>query len=206
MPSNWQTASASGSLLWQDDSSVGKTASGGVDGVFELLCSPATGRRPVAAISRCCSAVVLPAYPGPERGWPASRSPVCAWRPEETGGWLRHHGQTQRGRVVCGCLALRSTSTPARLCRGSRLRWRRSVRRRPTERAVRQLPQQQARQRDAQRGNRVWVMPLGTDPATRAGGSPPPARRQRIQDDRRGQRGKNGSARLPGTHKPQCTA
>ena len=27
---------------------------------------------------------------------------------------------------------------------------------------------------------------------------------QRIQDDRRGQRGKNGSARLPGTHKLQC--
>ena len=119
---------------------------------------------------------------------------------------LRHHGQTHRGRVVCGRLALRSTFTPARLRRGSRLRWRRSVGRRPTERAVRQLPQQQARQREAQRGNRVWVMPLGTDPATRAGGSLLPARRQRIQDDRRGQRGKNGSARLPGTHKPQCTA
>ena len=200
MPSNWQTASASGSLLWQDDSSVGKTASGGVDGVFELLCSPATGRRPVAAISHCCSAVVLPASPG------VALSGVCL---EAGRNWrlaLRHDGQTQRGRVVCGRLALRSTFTLARLRRGSRLRWRRSVRRRPTERAVRQLPQQQARQRDAQRGNRVWVMPLGTDPATRAGGSLPPARRQRIQDDRRGQRGKNGSARLPGTHKPQCTA
>ena len=127
----------------------------------------------------------------------AGRNRRLAWR---------HHGQTQRGRVVCGRLALPSTFTPARLRRGSRLRWRRSVRRRPAERTVRQLPQQQARQRDAQRGNRVWVMPLRTDPATRAGGSLPPALRQRIQDDRRGQRGKNGSARPPGTHKPQCTA
>src|SRR5205809_549897 len=31
------------------------------------------------------------------------------------------------------------------------------------------------------------------------------ARGQRIQDDRRGQRGKNGSARPPGTHKLRCT-
>src|SRR5580704_8865726 len=48
-------------------------------------------------------------------------------------------------------------------------------------------------------------MPLGADSATRAGGSSEPTGGQRIQDDRRGQRGKNGSARPPGTHKLRCT-
>src|SRR5580693_621982 len=49
-------------------------------------------------------------------------------------------------------------------------------------------------------------MPLGACAATRVDGSPALARGQRIQDDRSGQRGKNGSARLPGTHKLQYMA
>src|SRR5579859_3159309 len=47
-------------------------------------------------------------------------------------------------------------------------------------------------------------MSLGAYAATRVAGSPPPAWGQRVQDDRRGQRGKNGSARPPGTHKLLC--
>src|SRR5450432_294076 len=44
-------------------------------------------------------------------------------------------------------------------------------------------------------------MSLGAYAATRGAGSPAAAGGQRIQDGRRGQRGKNGSARPPGTHK-----
>ena len=69
---------------------------------------------------------------------------------------------------------------------------------------MRQLPQQQARQNNANRRDRMWIMPFGAGAATHAGGSRALAWGQRIQDDRRGQRGKNGSARLPGTHKLRC--
>ena len=78
--------------------------------------------------------------------------------------------------------------------------------RQPAKRTVRQLPQQPAGQLDAERRDRVRIMPLGADAASRAGGSPVPAGGQRIQDDRRGRRGKNGSARPSGTHKLQCIA
>src|ERR1041384_7285181 len=71
---------------------------------------------------------------------------------------------------------------------------------------MRQLPQQQARQNNAQRRDRVWIMAFGARAATRVAGSSRLARWQRIQDDRLGQRGKNGSARPPETHKLQCRA
>jgi len=48
-----------------------------------------------------------------------------------------------------GRLAHRSTLRPAKLHRGSRVRCRRSGWRQPAKRAVRQLPQQEARQNDA---------------------------------------------------------
>jgi hypothetical protein len=90
------------------------------------------------------------------------------------------------------------------LRRRSRCRRRRSRRTRSTERTLRELPDQKLGKHYPQGGNRVRIMPLGANAATRAGGSPVPVRGQRIQDDRRGQRGKNGSARPPGTHKLQC--
>ena len=43
---------------------------------------------------------------------------------------------------------------------------------------MRQLPQQKVRQHDAERRDGVRIMPLGADPATRAGGSPGRAVRQ----------------------------
>ena len=58
----------------------------------------------------------------------------------------------------------------------------------------------------AQRGDRVRIMPLGANAATRAGGSPAAAPGLIIQDGRRGRRGKNGSARPPGTHTLRCKA
>ena len=70
-------------------------------------------------------------------------------------------------------------------------------------RTMRQILQQQTSQDNAQRGDGVRVMPLG---ANRAGGSPAHARAGRDQYDRRGQRGKKGSAQPPGTHKMQYTA
>src|ERR1700692_1735765 len=69
---------------------------------------------------------------------------------------------------------------------------------------MRELSQQQAREDNSERRDRVRIMPLGAYAAIRGGGSSVLARGQRIQDYRRGQRGKNGSARPPGTHKLRC--
>src|SRR6476646_12172565 len=49
-------------------------------------------------------------------------------------------------------------------------------------------------------------MPLGAYAANRVGGIPALTLEQRIQDDRRGQRGKNGFALPPETRKLQCIA
>ncbi len=57
---------------------------------------------------------------------------------------------------------------------------------------------------NAKGGDRIRVMSLGPYAATRVAGSPVRVWGQRIQDDWLGQRGKNGSARLSGTRKPQC--
>jgi hypothetical protein len=69
------------------------------------------------------------------------------------------------------------TLPAANLHRWDRFRHGRSTRRRPAERTVRQLPQQQARQNDAQCRDRIRIMPLGACAAIRVGGSPAPARR-----------------------------
>ena len=66
---------------------------------------------------------------------------------------------------------------------------------------MRQLPEQLAGEGNPQRGDRVRIMPFGADAATRAGGSPAAAPGLIVQHGRRGQRGKNGSARPSGTHK-----
>ena len=168
----------------QADSPLGNGARGGVASTYSLLCAtlraglwPATVAASWSGLPPMCAG---PPGPGNER--PVSCSLVGRGRP-----------------------AHRSPLPLSSPYRGRRVRCRDSVRRHPTERTVRQLPQQQTRQKDAQRGDRVRVMPLGADPATRVDGSLSSARRQRIQDDRRGRRGKNGSARPPGTHKPRCT-
>jgi hypothetical protein len=79
-----------------------------------------------------------------------------------------------------------------RLEHGSRRRglsWRRSA-----ERAVRQLLQQMACDHEAECGNRVRIMPLWTDAATLAAGSPGAAPGLITQHGRGGLRGGNGSA------------
>ncbi len=65
------------------------------------------------------------------------------------------------------------------------------------------VPEQVACNRDADRGDGVRIMAFGAN-AIPAAGSPAAAGGLIIQDFRRGLRGKNGSARLPGTHKLQC--
>ena len=65
---------------------------------------------------------------------------------------------------------------------------------------MRQLPEQLAGEDNPQRGDRGWVMPFGADAANLAGGSPAAAPGRIVQHGRRGQRGKNGSARPSGTH------
>lgn len=66
---------------------------------------------------------------------------------------------------------------------------------------MRELLQQLDRDQDAQGGDGVGIMPLGADAATRVGGSSAAAPGLIVQHGRRGQRGKNGSARPRGTHK-----
>jgi hypothetical protein len=113
-------------------------------------------------------------------------------------GWRCRAQQCEVGR----CLALAPNHSRPNLMRGrSRHRCRGSCGARSAKRALRQLPQQQTGQNDTQRRDGVRIMPLRAWAATRVGGSPATLRGQGIPHDRRGQRGKNGSARLPGTHK-----
>lgn len=70
------------------------------------------------------------------------------------------------------------------------LSWRRSA-----ERTVRKLLNQAARDHEVERGDRVGIMPFGTDAASLAGGSPAAAPGLIVQHGQRGLRGKNGSAR-----------
>src|SRR6266478_4884247 len=54
-----------------------------------------------------------------------------------------------------------------------------------------------------ERGNRPGIMPLEANPAIPEGGTGAAFRGWIVPVDRHGQRGKNGSARLPGSHRPQ---
>ena len=66
---------------------------------------------------------------------------------------------------------------------------------RSTERTLRKSAQQEARDHDPQSGDRVGIMPLGADAASRVGGTPSAIGARIIQHGRRELRGKNGSAR-----------
>src|SRR5580700_6315781 len=66
--------------------------------------------------------------------------------------------------------------------------------------AVRQLLKQLARDHDVERGDGAGIMSLGTNAVTLEGGSPAAVPVLIVQHGRRGQRGKNGSARPSGTH------
>jgi len=70
------------------------------------------------------------------------------------------------------------------------------------ERTSAELLEQGTCQQNAQGGNGVWVMPLRTN-ASLGAGSSLGVRRLVIQDGRRGQRGKNGSAQRVGTCRRQ---
>jgi hypothetical protein len=156
---------------------------------------------------------VLSSQIGPQSPGPASRTLLSIWRGQRErfgADWLA--GELAlcdfRETEACGPgkRFLEDRTKPlasGHLHRRSRYRRRRSRRTRSTERTLRKLPDQKLGEHYPQGGNRIRIMPLGANAATRAGGSPVPVRGQRIQDDRRGQRGKNGSARRPGTHKLQ---
>src|SRR3982750_1619763 len=70
---------------------------------------------------------------------------------------------------------------------------------------MRKLPEQVAGNHCSQRCDRNRVMPLGANAATHVGGTSAVVWGLVIQHFRRGLRGKNGSARLSGTHKLRCT-
>jgi len=87
-------------------------------------------------------------------------------------GWLLIAG----GKPCCLELGLSTRQPIARCGLGSDC----SAWRQATERAVRQLPQQHPCQYKTECGDGVWIMPLGAYVGSRAGGSPAPARGQRI--------------------------
>ena len=72
--------------------------------------------------------------------------------------------------------------------------------------AANQLPEQLAGDPDAEGGDRVRIMPLGAKAATPGAGSRRGFPAAVVRDDRLAQRGKNGSARPPGTHRRRCKA
>ncbi len=64
------------------------------------------------------------------------------------------------------------------------------------------MPEKVLGEGDAEVGDGVRIMPLGAHPTSRGAGSLAGSRELAVGDGRPGLRGKNGSARLPGTHKP----
>src|SRR5689334_15491180 len=70
---------------------------------------------------------------------------------------------------------------------------------------MRKLPEQVSGNHQSQRRDRNRIMPLGSNAANRVAGTSAIVWGLIIQDFRHGLRGKNGSARLPGTHKLRCT-
>jgi hypothetical protein len=113
-------------------------------------------------------------------------------------------GEAQSGEAARGCLAHRAQPLSSSiLCCRCGYRRRGSARAQSTKRAVRQLSEQQPGHCHSQGGDRVRIMPLGADAASRATGRAPAG--LIIEHGRRGRRGKNGSAHSPETHKLQCT-
>src|SRR5246127_2722304 len=73
-----------------------------------------------------------------------------------------------------------------------------------TKRATRELSEQNACDGLSKRSNGPGVMPLHAHRANPEGGTRAAFRGRVNPVDRRERRGKNGSARLPETHKPRC--
>src|SRR5262249_14503466 len=76
--------------------------------------------------------------------------------------------------------------------------------RRPTKRTTRKLPEQNPSNSLPKGSDRPGVMPLHAHRANPEDGSGVAFRRRVSPLDRRERRGKNGSVRPPGTHRPQC--
>ena len=171
--------------------------------IHRLVCAAAVQHRPIAALYDGTRRLLCPhvlgynqpgewrvfcyQFGGETKSGPLPGSGEGIWR------CLSLKKLSRRG-VVGRSLANRTACSPAlrgqHRGRRRRLSWWRSA-----ERAVRKLLQQVARDLDVERGDRVGIMPFGADAATLAGGSPAAVPGLIVQDGRRGQRGKNGSAR-----------
>ena len=177
-----------------------------VEEIYRLVWAAAANRQPIEAVYQGRLRLFCPHRLGRNR---EGRLRVLCYQYGGDSGstpasWLAGKlalygaGEVQQGEVNGRCLAHGAESFAPNLVRGrSRYRCRGSSGARSAKRALRQLPQQQTRQNDTQRRDGVRIMPLRACAQSRVGESPALARGQRIQDDRRGQRGKNGSARPP---------
>jgi hypothetical protein len=181
--------------------------------VLRLLRAAVGHKRPIAAVYNDCRRLLCPhrlgwnregqrrvlcyQYGGASLSGLEPRGARSNWRCLAVDKLLRV--ELFQGQLAYGAQPL----SAANLHRASRDGCRGSARGRPAKRAMREVPQQVACNRDADRGDGVRIMPLGTD-ATPAGGSPGAAAGRIVQDFRCVQRGKNGSAQRSGTHKPRC--
>src|ERR671919_1534812 len=77
---------------------------------------------------------------------------------------------------------------------------------RATEGAAGELPNQGTCYLEAKRGNGLRIMPFGAHAPSRGAGTRAESAPCVAPVDRRGQRGKNGFVRSPGTRKRQCRA
>src|SRR5215471_5496471 len=187
-----------------------------VEEIYRLVWTAVSNKQPIEAKLPGPASIVWAAPTGPQSGRATSRTvlPIRRRKPERTptGGLacklaLCGAGETQQGEVSGRRLAHSAKSFAPCFLRG-RSRYRRggSARARSTKRTLRKLPKQLSGKHNSQGGNRIWIMPFGANAVIPAGGSLAPAWGQGVQDGWRGRRGKNGSARPPGTHKPRCTA
>src|ERR1700737_4635109 len=158
--------------------------------------------------------MVLSSQVGPESGRAASRAVLSVrwteWQWTASGrvsgqlGLYRGRENQQRG-VAGRSMAIRPEPLPPAdlRCEGGRGCRRLAASPKPAEWALRQSLKQVASHGDMEHGDGVGIMPFGANAATLAGGSPAAAPGLIVQHGRRGQRGKNGSARPSGTHTQQ---
>ena len=158
--------------------------------------------------------MVLSSQVGPESGRAASRAVLSVrWTEWQWTASGRVSGQlalyrgreTQQSGVARRSMAIRPQPLPPAdlRCEGGRGCSRLAGSTHAAEGTVRQLCDQLAGEGNPQRGDGVGIMPFGANAATLAGGSPAAAPGLIVQHGRRGQRGKNGSARPSGTHTQQ---
>ena len=157
-----------------------------VEDIYRLIWTAVANKQPISAIYKERPRLFCPHRLGRNQAGPASRALLSIWRGERerfsahrlTGELALHRVGETAGRGTAGRFVEdRTKSFPSgHLCRRGRYRCRGSTGARSAKGTVRNPPEQVTGQDHSQSGDRTRIMPLGTNAANRAAGSPAAAR------------------------------